>query len=149
MGGGGGRRWRCGECGKDYGERAATRAMRNGCAAGCSGLDVQEVLAARPERVPTPPPAELGRAVERAIQAVWRQPHREADPRPHVTAWVWATACGLADPESGVWSGPIAEMCGRSVLSERTIRTSLKALARWGWVEVASRGRAGIRLRVL
>lgn len=34
----------CDECGKRYTEAQALHAMRQGCVAGCSGLDVREVV---------------------------------------------------------------------------------------------------------
>lgn len=33
-------RWRCEECGESYTAAGAERALRDGCAAGCSGIDI-------------------------------------------------------------------------------------------------------------
>lgn len=37
--------WKCDECGKLYTLKQATTAMANGCAAGCSGIDINEIVA--------------------------------------------------------------------------------------------------------
>jgi DnaJ-class molecular chaperone len=38
--------WKCEECGKRYTLAQASRVLSTGCAAGCSGIDVYEILPA-------------------------------------------------------------------------------------------------------
>lgn len=55
-------RYGCDECGKRYSEKQAKAAMRNGCAAGCSGVDIHEIL-----DEPAPPVIDLMEALKASL----------------------------------------------------------------------------------
>lgn len=149
--------WTCAECGAVYSERAAAVAMRDGCEAGCSGLDISE-------DIPPAPPAPAGDADARSpftstvleVQRAALELRRlcagegpETTPRPHTVAWLWwdllalTRAVGVTE-----WDGTVAELVGRTGLSDRTVRSALRALARFGWLVSRNRGRAGIQIEV-
>lgn len=87
--------------------------------------------------------AEIARRIDEDVAA------GHVVPRAPTLAWVWwqVLACTV-DADARAWEGATSDLAQESGLSERTIRTALHVLQRWGWLRCTNRGRAGLRMHL-